>query len=748
MSKHNNPVENDNEQSYESHVHDFLGNTNLTGPFRRIHNHHVAGVTDEPIRTDKGNHKHRIKTNTSCKNHYHEIDMLTGPAVSVGGGQHVHLVDGQTTSEDNHCHRIKFTTLKNHQGGCKHYCNDESTDEDNENCGNHDNCPSYPSDGGNNEGNGNNGGDGSNNGSDCTATISPVKCKCLPLAGACVPLALGYKSKQDVQSKIDRLVENTQVPSVLAAVFFETARRFTSGQAARTPIEANLYSILRGLSSGGRSVLSCCLNVLDSLPASQRNKLLSPFIRSNTNLTADNIVNLLADEIIKVASQKFLGNPEALQNPRPGRARIIPGNEVFPPTLDPDIFFINGIRTGLALALDGVNPGPEEVEKTCTINQQNQQICTVQTPPCPGNSTVGFNPVCLRVQHVLGGDLVVLQGINFFTTDAKVIMASKTQPSLRRVIPTIVYGDIDTPIFDEQGKRITDTRVKDRLVFTVPQDLPDGIYTIQVEVVNNNADVLTPVPKTYTSSTEYLRILPPPTTNFQILAESLKCVEETSGPGSDEVALNFLTTLLTGSLITGTVEISDLSTREFRFEDFDSGETRPINFAPVQANNLLGVNITIKGYEVDNEDAYKEQITEFGEAYWAGLKSMWASVASSLGSSIAGAIAAAAGATFAVGTLIVGAVAAVLANAVAFFYALWAPADPIIEDAIGLTLVQLADLTSNSGPVPPQTTTFTPEDIKVIVDSLEKNVEFRQLRGYISEAEESLYQIILRYSRF
>lgn len=734
MNNRMNTTKNSRKIKNLDHVHEFSGSTTLSS--HNKHNHRLAGVTDEAIPLDNGNHKHRIITNSDCTDeHYHKAVILTGPAISVGKGRHVHRVSGQTDTEDGHDHWIKFTTLENCEDNLNRECcnsNDDSTNRNNNSNGDNNNlCPPC------------------NDGNDSTNCPFPsrVKCTCLPLDGACVPLALGHKSKHDVLTKLNRLADNTQIPSVLGAVLFESARRFMLGQPAETLIERDFYRILSGLSSDGRTVLSCCLNVIDSLPASQRDKLLSPFIKANTNLSTPTIANLLADEIVKVASQKFLGNPEAMQNPRPGLARVFPGDEIFPPTLDPFIFLVNGTRTRDAIILEQNSPTSEEVENICIINEQNQQICTAQNPPCPGNIAPTSN-VCLKVHHVLGGDLVVLQGLNFFTLDAKVAIASKAQPSLRRVVPTIVYGDLDTPLVDEQGQRILDTRVKDKLIFAVPEDLPDGIYTIQVEVENKNADVLGPVPKTYISSPEFLRILPPPDTNFQILAETLNCVEETDGPGSDEVALNFFTSLITLDPLTGDIDLSTLTNREFRFNGVDSGEQRAINFAPVQANNLVGVNISIKGYEVDNEDAYRDQITELGDAFLLGMQSIWASVAGSLTTSVGTAIAIAAGATLAVGSAIVAAAALVVTVVVALIFAAWAPADPIIEDSIGLDLIQLADLTTPSLPLPPQTTTFTPEGIKVVVDSLSKDVEFKQLRGYISEDEGSLYQLIFRYSRF
>lgn len=585
----------------------------------------------------------------------------------------------------------------------------------------------------------------------CPFPTPNLDCPGFPRDGACVPGSLGHKPKQDLQSKLEGLSTNMVAPSVLTTAFFEIVRRFLNGEEPETELESDVYEILRELSPDALDICRCALNVINGLPASQKNALLTPNIRPTSELTPDFLVDLLADEILQVAGFFIMGDKEGLTNPRPGKVRRPLGTPEFPGEPIPTIFFINDIRTIQAIeAAGGGSPTSEEVERACSINQQNQQVCTVLTKNCPGNSTLPPDSVCMLVQHVLPGDLVKLQGSNYFSTDAKVVITSKLQPSLRRVVPTIVFGDVDTPVRDEQGNLINDARVKDKIAFIIPEDLPDGIYMIQVEVQNTNPDA-GPL-RTYTSDEEFLRILPPPTTGYQILAESLICVEETDGPGPDEVGLNFFTSILTRNPDTGDIDLSNLVHQEFRFEnmerDNDTPDIRQINYAPVQANNLLGVNISIKGYEVDNEDFYKEKITEFETAFARGLESVWAKLAGSLVTTVGEGIAViAAGAVTAAASAIIAAVAAVVVAAVALFYALWAPADPIIEDIIGLTLVELADFTNNTVPMPPQIQFTTPEDIRVVVDSLSKNIEFRQLRGYISEEEGSLYQIPLRYSR-
>lgn len=95
------------------HVHEFLGSTRLAEiGSDDVHNHRFAGVTGEAIR--KGNsHVHRIKTKTDFFDHYHIIDVCTGPAIPVGEGRHVHFVYAVTKCEDGHRHEFIVATLIN-----------------------------------------------------------------------------------------------------------------------------------------------------------------------------------------------------------------------------------------------------------------------------------------------------------------------------------------------------------------------------------------------------------------------------------------------------------------------------------------------------------------------------------------------------------------------------------------------------------------------------------------------------------
>ncbi|WP_291562263.1 MULTISPECIES: YmaF family protein [unclassified Clostridium] len=102
---------NENTDDCQTHVHEFLGSTQLAEQGEDRHNHRFAGVTSQVI--PMGNsHVHAILVNTDFfLNHHHEIGVITGLAIDVGNGKHVHLVRGVTTVDDGHNHPFIFTTL-------------------------------------------------------------------------------------------------------------------------------------------------------------------------------------------------------------------------------------------------------------------------------------------------------------------------------------------------------------------------------------------------------------------------------------------------------------------------------------------------------------------------------------------------------------------------------------------------------------------------------------------------------------
>ena len=103
------------------------------------------------------------------------------------------------------------------------------------------------------------------------------------------------------------------------------------------------------------------------------------------------------------------------------------------------------------------------------MNGQPQVVCQVRTTDCPGNlvDAVG-SVVCTRVPEVAAGDGVVLQGVNYFSIDAKVRFTDKQTGAAVRDVDAHVWGDIDTAVtevINGSTVLINDCRVHDRLTF-------------------------------------------------------------------------------------------------------------------------------------------------------------------------------------------------------------------------------------------------------------------------------------------
>jgi hypothetical protein len=249
------------------------------------------------------------------------------------------------------------------------------------------------------------------------------------------------------------------------------------------------------------------------------------------------------------------------------------------------------------------------------------------------------------------------------------------------------------------------------------------------------------------SNGERIKVVPSETARFQIASETLHCVDETAPAffGSDEVGINILAVPLFPDLTGGDVQRPN-DGKPIRFGDVDSDETRGMDhllFSHQQP--IAGLGLSIMGYEIDGEEAFERQIESFVEAFVEILKDQLAFLIDHLKEveeivkklDEAGKKG-----------LIAAAIAVAVVLAIDVFVALWAPADLIIEDAIGPTTQDLVQLTSVNFPLPLPSEYITPQGIKVKVTPLEKtSLKYREKREYASDDEESRYEIVLRYNR-
>lgn len=582
----------------------------------------------------------------------------------------------------------------------------------------------------------------------------PSECPpCAVAPGQCVPLSIGSKPKQSLRTKLDALLQNAPVPSAIGSAFFHHSRRFLAGHAPANPLEAEVFGFFDSLPPDMRSILSCSVASFDGIAADERDRLFDRSISQDPNapLDADTLATAFVHELKQRVGDGVFGDPHALGQERPGRNRFFDtsGGESFEVQLR--VCKVNGLRTNeFAPALSPGDYLPAELQQHCepaVVNGVPQLNCQVQTGNCPGNFLE--DTTCLRVPDVLSGDAVVLEGVNFISVDAKVRLAAQGG-EVTREVDAFVFGDLDTPlteVVDGDTVTIRDCRVHDKITFLVPADLPPAVYSVQV--AEPNVSGFPVFGDTIVSNAQFVRVTPPPTSRFRISSETLIAREETSPAffGSDEVRVRVRAWPLTASLTDLTLgDEQDFDSQEF--EDMDSGDSRPMpaNLFDQQAP-MDGMVMMITGFEIDSEKAYREQINSFTDAFLHYLKITVAAIGVAL-----------AGAALAVGVKdllalalahpIILAIAAAITLGVILIVAAWAPADLLIEDALGFTLSDLDELTSVDLPLPVIAPVVTQQGIKVEVTPLDKvPTQYRERRSYRSDDEDSIYELVLRYNR-
>jgi hypothetical protein len=348
---------------------------------------------------------------------------------------------------------------------------------------------------------------------------------------------------------------------------------------------------------------------------------------------------------------------------------------------------------------------------------------------CEGGRDYTHNNDCVRIPAQRAGGSLKLRGFNFITPTVKVRFVLTSNPSVKFEQVCTVWGDQETPVKDETAHTIVDERVWDWIDVSIPGEnpaqpgapLPPGIYSIQVFVANTtNAMFDSATPPELASNTLLLRIEPDANVKYLVWSERGRCNRETPGLGDDEIWWDaFVGHLVPNEVPVPTtgasgLQLKSLERKEFPrgpWEDMDDGESagaynRDI-FGPA-AFELYGVAaVAIIGFEVDDEDAAKDQLQGFGNAYWEANKGI---VTLSLGfEGLAGTILKIAGATL-TQAIIVLAIIAAIALIGAAFWAAWAPADLIALDLFVLDAFSAWDMTDPDKPLPVDTQRFFGDD--------------------------------------
>lgn len=95
----------------QRHVHEVQGSVAIAEPEEDPHNHRFATVSGEAIPLGNGDHIHEVKFRTDFyENHFHEFSGKTGGAIRVGD-RHVHFLESVTTVNDGHRHAFRLSTF-------------------------------------------------------------------------------------------------------------------------------------------------------------------------------------------------------------------------------------------------------------------------------------------------------------------------------------------------------------------------------------------------------------------------------------------------------------------------------------------------------------------------------------------------------------------------------------------------------------------------------------------------------------
>jgi len=446
---------------------------------------------------------------------------------------------------------------------------------------------------------------------DCDSAESP----CNIANGECIPVVAGAKHKLSRTQRLDRSAAHARIPSALAAGTLHMLRRFLSGKAPASAMEASVFAVFSNMPQTVKDVTRCASSAYEDLPVKQRDQLFGAISNMglDTPLTAAALSDAWAKELTQRLSQQLFGDPQALDQPHPGKIRVYePQGEDFFSQVR--ICSINSLRTANFIpSLNAADFLPAEIQQDCApvvVNGQTQVVCQVRTADCPGNSGPGF---CARVQDIAPGDSLLLQGVNYFSVNAKVRLTMRATGSPTRDVEAFVMGDDTTPVTDSAGALINDCRVQDRITFRVPDDLPAGVY--EMEVVVPNVTGIASLGDFMISNAEFINLLPPANARFNIVAETINAREETSPSwfGSDEVGLHTMSTSL---LLDGT--LSALPPLETQFQgDFDSGDWRDITRNIFeQQEPLKALILVVTGFEIDSQHAYDQMITSVSAVFW------------------------------------------------------------------------------------------------------------------------------------
>lgn len=570
--------------------------------------------------------------------------------------------------------------------------------------------------------------------------------QCQPGAETCVPVVAGAKHKQGRSQKMAERASWNGIPSVLAASTIHAIRRYVAGATPANALEQQMFATLAKMP---RTFLQCTVDGYASVPAEQRAKIFAPAPNGSDPWDVNQLASDFTRELRLRIAAAVMGDPLAADGERPGLNRLyVPSGEDF--TNQVRICRVNQLRTANYTPLiPAAERIPEEYQEECQIQVVNgitDLSCEFKSTNCPGNMIDGL---CGKVIDAAQGDTVELEGVNFFDVEAKVRFRPKDGSAPPRDVDAFVFGDVNTPLEETIGTTtvpIRDCRVHDRITFEIPNDLAANLYEMQVVIQNNTGNPAFGIE--LVSNVEYLNVLPSADARYQIMIKEVKAVEETwpTSWGSDEVGLRTVAAAvdLAGNLL----DAQKVKFEELDGVDFDSGTKRTPNRVIFESSTpILGLVVAVMGHEIDSEWAYNRQVDEWSDYFLHLLDTQKEFLLAIIGSGGLGGLKWLGWKGLLYGLIAAGAVVAFDA-----LLALWGPADPIMDDMIDLSAVELDQLCSPATPVPSFSSYASQLHLRVNVNReappMKQPFQYFEYREYLSAPELSNYRLLFQYNRF
>ncbi len=97
----------------QGHTHEYVGSVLIVHDKEiKNHNHRFTGVTGEAIYMQDGTHIHYINSRTDYfDDHYHDVCAMSEKCVYLETGKHVHYMHGTTDEQKGHKHKFQAATL-------------------------------------------------------------------------------------------------------------------------------------------------------------------------------------------------------------------------------------------------------------------------------------------------------------------------------------------------------------------------------------------------------------------------------------------------------------------------------------------------------------------------------------------------------------------------------------------------------------------------------------------------------------